>query len=96
MRTIDAWRPLLEQPGDVARANREEPPEPVDELGSDPMSRLLGNLPQAMAPLLFGMQAGSMVGHLASRAMGQYDLPIPRPPSDELLFVLDRHRRVRQ
>jgi putative hydrolase len=51
------------------------------------MSQLFGNLPQAIAPLLFGMQAGSMVGHLASRAMGQYDLPIPRPPSDELLFV---------
>jgi putative hydrolase len=33
------------------------------------------------------MQAGSMVGHLAIRAMGQYDLPVPRPASDELLFV---------
>jgi putative hydrolase len=51
------------------------------------MAKLLGNLPQAMTPLLFGMQAGSMVGHLASRALGQYDLPIPRPVSDELLFV---------
>src|SRR5690606_27552897 len=31
--------------------------------------------------------AGSMVGHLARRALGQYDLPIPRPATDELLIV---------
>jgi putative hydrolase len=86
MRTIDAWRPLLERLA-TALGRTNDPPEQAEELGRDPMSRLLGNLPQAMAPLLFGMQAGSMVGHLATRAMGQYDLPIPRPPSDELLFV---------
>jgi putative hydrolase len=86
MRTTDAWRPLLERLA-TSLGQTNEPPEPDIELGRDPMSRLLGNLPQAMAPLLFGMQAGSMVGHLATRAMGQYDLPIPRPPSDELLFV---------
>jgi putative hydrolase len=28
-----------------------------------------------------------MVGHLAERAMGQYDLPIPRAESDELMMV---------
>jgi putative hydrolase len=86
MRTLEAWRPLLEQLarslGPVAQG-----PTTAEEVGTDPMSNLFGNLPQAIAPLLFGMQAGSMVGHLASRAMGQYDLPIPRPPSDELLFV---------
>ena len=32
-------------------------------------------------------QAGAMVGHLATRTLGQYDLPIPRPASDELLVV---------
>jgi putative hydrolase len=85
MRTIDAWRPLLERLATSLGRTSEAPEEP--ELGTDPMSRLLGNLPQAMAPLLFGMQAGSMVGHLATRALGQYDLPIPRPPSNDLLFV---------
>jgi putative hydrolase len=86
MRTLDAWRPLLEQLA-AALGRASETAEPPDELPNDPMAKLLGNLPQAMTPLLFGMQAGSMVGHLASRALGQYDLPIPRPPSDELLFV---------
>jgi putative hydrolase len=28
-----------------------------------------------------------MVGHLARRSLGQYDLPVPRPPSDELMIV---------
>jgi putative hydrolase len=86
LRTLEAWQPLLER----LASSLGQPPAPPDvtELsGDDPMAKLLGNLPQAVAPLLLGMQAGSMVGHLAIRAMGQYDLPVPRPPSDELLFV---------
>jgi putative hydrolase len=86
LRTLDAWRSLLERLAtSIAQAAPTD--EPPEDLPSDPMTKLLGNLPQAVAPLLFGMQAGSMVGHLAGRAMAQYDLPIPRPSSDELLFV---------
>jgi putative hydrolase len=86
LRTLDAWRPLLERLAtSIARAAT--PEAPPDDVAGDPMAKLLGNLPQAVAPLLFGMQAGSMVGHLAGRALAQYDLPVPRPPSDELLFV---------
>ncbi len=55
--------------------------------GFDPMAQLFGNLPQVLGPFLFGMQAGSMVGQLAYRAMGQYDLPMPRPARDELMLV---------
>ncbi len=47
----------------------------------------LGQLGQVMGPTLLGLQFGAMVGHLAERAMGQYDLPIPRPPSDQLMMV---------
>jgi putative hydrolase len=54
---------------------------------NDPTAGLLGNLGQMMAPVLLGMQSGFMVGHLAKRALGQYDLPIPRPPSDELVIA---------
>jgi len=86
LKTIEDWRPLLERlAGSLGRSTQPEPD--PDELSSDPMAKLLGNLPQAVAPLLFGMQAGSMVGHLGSRAMGQYDVPVPRPLSDELVFV---------
>ena len=31
-----------------------------------------------MAPAMMGMSVGSMVGNLARRAFGVYDLPIPR------------------
>jgi putative hydrolase len=86
MRTLEAWRPLLERLA-AALGRQSEQPEAPEASSTDPMAKLLGNLPQAMTPLLFGMQAGSMVGHLASRTMGQYDLPIPRPVSNELLFV---------
>ena len=81
---LEAYRPLLEQlaeglsPGDDPEA---------DALAGDPTSAFLGNLSQVMSPVLVGMQAGFMAGHLARRALGQYDLPIPRPPSDELLVV---------
>lgn len=87
-RTLDAWRAPLERlagamtvlPGEGGQSEG-SPPAP------DPMGQLLGNLPQVLGPLLFGMQAGSMVGQLAGRAMGQYDLPVPRPPADEILLV---------
>jgi putative hydrolase len=43
-------------------------------------------------PMVLAMTAGSMVGHLARRTFGQYDLPIPRPATganaDELLLVV--------
>ncbi len=37
--------------------------------------------------MLLGMTTGSLVGHLAQRSFGLFDLPIPRPPSDDLLVV---------
>jgi putative hydrolase len=55
--------------------------------GSTPMEQLLGNLPNVIGPLMLGAQAGSMVGNLAQRAMGQYDLPMPAPDNDELMAV---------
>jgi putative hydrolase len=57
--------------------------------GSDPMAQLFGNLPQVLGPFLFGMQAGAMVGQLATRALGLYDLPMPRPARDEAILVPD-------
>ena len=54
----------------------------------DPMTKMLGGIMQAFSPVMLGMTAGSMLGHLAKRSFGQYDLPIPRPPSDELMIVL--------
>lgn len=82
--TLEAWKPLFEQLAGSMGALT--PPEET-EAPSDPMSKLFSNLPQMLGPLLLGMQAGSMVGQLAARSMGQYELPMPRPVSDELLMV---------
>ena len=48
-----------------------------------------------IGPMMLGMTAGSMVGHLAQRSFGPYDLPIPRPPADELAAHRGQPRRVR-
>lgn len=82
--TLEAWKPLFEQ---LAGAMAGSTPSEPESGATDPMSKLFSNLPQMLGPLLLGMQAGSMVGQLASRAMGQYDLPMSRPPADELLMV---------
>jgi putative hydrolase len=60
-------------------------------MGQDPddqFAAMLGPMIQAMQPMMVAMTAGSMVGHLARRSFGQYDLPIPRTPSDELLILV--------
>jgi putative hydrolase len=83
--SLEAYRPLLETlAGALASADDAESPE---DAALDPMSGFLGNISQVMSPVLIGMQAGFMAGHLARRTLGQYDLPIPRPVSDELLVV---------
>jgi putative hydrolase len=66
----------------------EERPVPGWDLGPDQdPSGFLGQLGQVMGPTLLGLQFGAMVGHLAERAMGQYDLPVPRAESDQLMMV---------
>ncbi|HMC39966.1 MAG TPA: zinc-dependent metalloprotease, partial [Acidimicrobiales bacterium] len=103
LRTLEDWRPLLDRL--AARMTPTEPAaggippwfggDPAAEgsadaeAASDPMARLFASLPQVLGPFLFGLQSGSMVGQLATRAMGQYDLPMPRPARSELLVVPD-------
>jgi putative hydrolase len=52
------------------------------------MAAMIAPMLQAMQPTMVAMTAGSMVGHLARRSFGQYDLPIPRQPSDELMIIV--------
>jgi putative hydrolase len=85
-RALDGWRPLLERLSTSLAAAGAAGQEDI-EGADDPLVSLLQGFSAAFGPLLFGMQAGAMVGHLATRTLGQYDLPIPRPPSDELVVV---------
>ncbi len=85
-RSVDAFRPLFES---LAEALGTAPtPEEPDAASSDPLSTMLSQLMGAMAPMMLSVTAGGMLGHLAQRSFGQYDLPVPRQPSDELLLVL--------
>lgn len=85
LRTLDDYKELLER---LAVALTAAPVEPEVDEPADPMSKLLAGLPQMLGPMLLGMQTGTMVGQLAARSFGAYDLPVPRPASDELLVVL--------
>lgn len=51
-----------------------------DDDAEDQMMKMLAGFNKMLAPALMGMSVGSMVGSLARRAFGLYDLPIPRKP----------------
>ena len=55
----------------------------TDAPSDDPFAAILPML----APMLLGLQAGSLVGHLAQHALGRYDLPLPTTDAPSLVFV---------
>ena len=88
-RTLEAWKDVLLKLASSLSQGGEVREDGAPSQGGEgnPMDQLLGNLPQVIGPLLLGSQAGAMVGHLASRAMGQYDIPMLAPSTDELMAV---------
>lgn len=76
--TLGAWRWLLE-----ALAVRLAAPEPPGATEQDPMAAALAQV----VPLMMGIQAGTLIGHLARESLGRYDLPIPRDDDGRLVFV---------
>lgn len=89
--TLDAYRPLFERLATSLGSSMQVPPDGLGDegpgMGGPIPEEMLGNLIGVMAPMILGMQLGLMVGHLAKRSLGQYDLPVPRPAGDELLVV---------
>ena len=90
LRALDAWQPVLTAMTPAATAPGAMPDtsalEPSGEPG-DALVNLLGQWAGMMGPMFFGLQVGSVVGHLSQRALGQYVLPVPWPVNDELLVV---------
>jgi putative hydrolase len=72
--TLEAYRPLFTELATSLGATDELPAEAA----ADPMAQMMAGLGKMMAPAMMGMSVGSMVGNLARRAFGVYDLPIPR------------------
>jgi coenzyme F420 biosynthesis associated uncharacterized protein len=66
----------------LSEARRAEDEQPEGE------PQLMEALMDRMAPLLAGAQAGMVLGHLAQRVLGQYELPLPRADQPALLFVV--------
>jgi putative hydrolase len=71
--TLDAYRPLF---NDLATSLGQS--DDAADASADPMAQMMAGLSKMMAPAMMGMSVGSMVGGLARRAFGVYDLPIPR------------------
>jgi len=93
-RSVDALRPLL---GRLAEALSQPPdlsdlPDLPDDpsAGEDPAAQFgagwMQGILASMGPLLAGITSGMLVGRLAARSLGTYDLPIPRD-ADSLLVV---------
>ena len=80
--TMQGWRWLLEHTakhlaGEVTRLSGE------GEQESNPMQAVMGQI----APLLLGMQAGTLLGHLSTESLGRFDPMIPRDDDGRLFFV---------
>ena len=83
LHSLEAYRPFLERLAiSLSTAGDDDEEDPADVT-----AKLMGDLGKMLGPVLLGMQSGFMLGHLSRRAMGQYDLPLPRRPADQLLIV---------
>ena len=83
--TLDDYRPLFT---DLATALAARPETTDDDGESDPLAAMVGQFSGLLAPVMMGMTVGSMVGLLAKRSLGQYDLPLPRRTGSAPMFVL--------
>ena len=80
--TLEAYRPLLDRLAE--RLTQGTLPSEV----SDADAQILDGLLRALNPMMMAMSAGSIAGHLATKAFGNYVLPIPRP-DDRILILID-------
>jgi putative hydrolase len=88
-RTLDGWKWLLSH---MAQRFSDEVTSFASDRGEEvnPMGTVMGQI----APLLLGMQAGSLVGQVARESMGRYDPPIPRDDDGHIFFVGANIERV--
>lgn len=79
---LDGWKWLLVALGkrftDAFTGAGTQGPDP-----NNPLGQMMGQV----APLLLGIQSGTVVGHLASDALARHDPPIPMEDDGSLFFV---------
>ncbi len=86
---LDGWRWLLEAVGTrfteaFTGAGASAPTE------ANPVGQMMGQV----APLLLGIQSGTVVGHLAADTLARHDPPIPMDDDGALFFVTPNLDRV--
>ncbi len=97
-RFLDDERPLLEGlSGSIGTALRAQLGELDEDAAQDlnqfqvpgmPTEAFMQQMMRMLGPMLLGMMAGSTAGHLAARAFGHYELPLPRPTDKSVTIVL--------
>ena len=93
IRTLDDYAVLLTSLADsLSEAEAETDPDSLPDDLAHPGLPGLEEMQKFMTPVLLGIQVGGMLGHLAHKTLGQYDLPIPRGRSESLAFVPDNIR----
>lgn len=84
---IDAFRPMVEALAEVLASGGPKVAGIEPSLDPGGGGELLGDLGRMLGPVLVGIQAGYMLGHLGRRALGQYDVVVARQPFNELVVV---------
>lgn len=79
--TLVAWRWLFTHLAHKFTGQMGEPA-PDDQAAGG-----LGVALEQIAPLLLGIQVGTLVGNLSTEVLGRYDFPIPREDDGRLIFV---------
>lgn len=79
---MEEQRPPVGFGAEIDRPAQDLPDESVFGAQAQMFQQLMGTL----GPLMMGAQVGTVLGSLAQRVLGQYDLALPRPPGP-LLFV---------
>ncbi len=91
-RTVDDYQTLLASlSGSLTAAMRDPDADSAEIADIDPMAAMLKGLSELLAPMLSTMTTASMVGNLAGRALGGYELPVPRAAgsgADGVLILL--------
>jgi putative hydrolase len=86
-RTLDAYKPLFDRLAGSLAATPAAAASPAPTGEDDDPFAFLGSMLSMMSPMMLGIATGHMVGHLAVRSLGMYDLPVPRPGATELMVV---------
>jgi putative hydrolase len=90
LRALEDWKGVFEglasSLGQAATPDA-GPDDPDDPAGTADLTGFLGELGSVLGPFVMSAQIGGIATQLAERAFGEYDPPLPRPQSDEILLV---------